>query len=296
VKVFILGGSGFLGRRVIARLLDRGHEVDGLARSEKAGSALREIGAHPIMGDLRDLSGRHAMAETLVASEADSLITSVSLSLGFGPQIVSAAEKAGVRRGMFVSTTSIFTQLSNRSKSVRVEAEARIRSSSLDWTIIRPTMIYGAPDDRNMARLLRFLRHSPLMPLPGGGRGLQQPVHVDDVADLLVVALENPVAVHKIYNVAGPEALSLRQVVEHASHALNKRVFMFPVPLRPVAAAARVYEKLGRGGLRAEQLERLAEDKSFDITTARNELGFDPRPFDLSIRDEAAMLGEAASP
>ena len=67
-------------------------------------------------------------------------------------------------------------------------AERQIRESGLKWTILRPTMIYGAPGDRNLSRLLTAARHAcpglPVrcLPVPGGGRQLQQPVHVADVA------------------------------------------------------------------------------------------------------------------
>jgi hypothetical protein len=64
------------------------------------------------------------------------------------------------------------------------------------------------------------------------------------------------------------------------------------VPLRPVIAAARIIERSGRG-LRAEQFERLAEDKAFDITAARRDLGFDPRPFAEGITAEAELLSAA---
>src|SRR5207248_542270 len=123
-------------------------------------------------------------------AEADALVNLASLGFGHAPVIVAAAEGAGIDRSVFVSTTALFTRLNAGSKSVRQAAEESIRTSALRWTIIRPTMIYGRPDDRNMARLLAAICRWPVIPLPGGGRRLQQPVHVDDVATAVVGAVE----------------------------------------------------------------------------------------------------------
>ena len=117
---------------------------------------------------------------------------------------MAAAEEAGLRRAVFVSTTSIFTSLDTASKPVRLAAEDTVMTSALDWTIIRPTMIYGTPADRNMARLLRALRRLPVLPLPGGGTGLQQPVHVDDLAGAIVAALDRPATIGRAYDSPAP--------------------------------------------------------------------------------------------
>jgi nucleoside-diphosphate-sugar epimerase len=203
----------------------------------------------------------------------------------------AAAGGAAIDRAVFISTTAIFTHLDATSKGVRQAAEDAIRSSALRWTIIRPTMIYGTPGDRNMARLLAALRRWPLLPLPGGGRRLQQPVHVDDVAAAAVSAVETEKAVGKAYDVAGPEALTLRAVVEEAAAAAGVSPRLVPVPLTPLVAGARLYEAVTRRPhLRAEQLERLAEDKAFDIGPARADLDYDPRPFAQGIKEEASLL------
>lgn len=287
MKVFVVGGSGFVGRRVVSRLVAAGEEVVASARSETAASKIASAGGHAVDGDLEE----HGSVEAaLQEAQPDALVSSVSLAMGFGPSLVSAAERAGVRRAVFVSTTSIYTKLDSASKPVRLAAEDAIRSSTLDWTILRPTMIYGASDDRNIARLLRFMQRSPVMPLPGGGKGLQQPVHVDDVADAIVAALKTDAAIGKAYEIAGPEAMPFKALLQACATALGRKVRFIPAPLRPLITAARIGERSSRFPLRAEQFERLAEDKAFDITDARTDLGFSPRSFADGVGAEAASL------
>jgi uncharacterized protein YbjT (DUF2867 family) len=286
LRIHVLGGTGFLGRRLVPRLA-ASHHVSALTRSTSAASQISKLGARPVPGDVGEPASVEAALE---AERPDVLLTSVSLGLGYGPHIVSTAERLGIRRGLFVSTTSIYTELDSASKPFRLKAEEAIRASTLDWTIVRPTMIYGAPDDRNLARLLRLIQRSRVIPLPGGS-GLHQPVHVDDVVGAIVRALDDPVSIGKSYELAGPQAMTLRELVAASAGALDRRITMVPVPLEPLIRVARLYERIAiRPRIRAEQFERLAEDKAFDITAAHVELGFAPRSFAEGIGAEAQML------
>jgi uncharacterized protein YbjT (DUF2867 family) len=91
-------------------------------------------------------------------------------SLGFGHAglVTDAVEAARPIRSVFFSSTALFTHLPAASKAVRLAAEEQVRALRTEWTILRPTMIYGAAGDRNMERLIRFLARSPVVPLPGG--------------------------------------------------------------------------------------------------------------------------------
>jgi nucleoside-diphosphate-sugar epimerase len=192
-----------------------------------------------------------------------------------------------------------------RSKVARLAAEATVRSSGLAWTILRPTMIYGAPGDRNMSRLLALLatawRASPpglplVLPVPGGGRRLQQPVHVADLAGALLTAVERPAAAGRCYDIAGPEAVTFAELLRASAAAVGCRARLLPVPLAPVIALTRCYELLSsRPKIRAEQWQRLAEDKAFPIDAARRDLEFAPRPLAEGIREEAVALGLGTS-
>ena len=281
------GASGFLGRSVLPELIRRGHHPVGLARSRAAAQIVTSLGADVVWGDLDDPAGLDA---AFGEAGADALANLASLGFGHAPGIAAAAEEAGISRALFVSTTAIFTRLEASSLATRTSAEATIEGAQLRWTILRPTMIYGRPGDRNMHRLLRFVRSSPLVPLPGGGHRLIQPVHVDDLAGFVAIALERTEAVGQSYTVAGPEALSLRQVVEAAGRAAGRRPLLVTVPLGGAVTAIRLYEKVTRNPrLKVEQLLRLDEDKAFQIEAARN-LGFAPRSFAEGIAAEASLL------
>ncbi|MEP7022786.1 MAG: NAD(P)H-binding protein, partial [Actinomycetota bacterium] len=234
------------------------------------------------------------LGSVLAQARCDVLVNLASLGFGHGPGVVAAAEAAGIRRAVFVSTTAVTTALPAGTKRIRLAAEDAIRSSGLAWTILRPTMIYGAAGDRNLSRLLPLLRRAPLLPVPGG-RQLQQPVHVADVAAAVLAAAERPGAAGETYDIAGPEPMTFTELLRVSAAAAGSRTRFVPVPLRPVIALARGYEQVSRKPrIRAEQVQRLAEDKAFAIAAAARDLGYTPRPFAAGITAQAQAMDQHA--
>jgi uncharacterized protein YbjT (DUF2867 family) len=291
MKLMVTGGSGFLGGYVLREAARRGHWTVALARSQAAAGAVTALGALPVSGNLNDAD---ALVDAFSANRCDVLVNLASLGFGHAPVIVAAAERAGIPRAVFVSTTAVTTTLAATSKRVRLLAEQAIREAAFDWTILRPTMIYGDPGDRNLSRLLPLLRRAPVLPIPGG-KNLQQPVHAADVADAVLAAAERPAAAGHTYDVAGPEPLTFAELLRTSARAVASRTRFVPVPLSPVVAAARGYELVSRNPrIRVEQLRRLAEDKAFAIDHAVRDLGYAPRSFADGIRAEARAMGLAA--
>ena len=290
MRLLVTGGSGFLGGYVLREAARRGHETVALARSAAAARAVADRGAQPVTGDL---DAADNLAEIFAAARCAALVNLASLGFGHGPAIVAATQQAGIRRAIFVSSTAVTTSLAAPSKRVRLAAEQRIGEAGLDWTIRRPTMIYGAQGDRNLSRLLALLSRARMLPVPGG-RHLQQPVHVADVAGAVLAAAERAGAAGSCYDVAGPEPLTFAELLRISARAVASRTRFIPVPVMPLVAAARGYERLSRRPkIRAEQLLRLAEDKAFAIRDAERDLDYAPRPFAAGIRAEAEAMGLA---
>jgi nucleoside-diphosphate-sugar epimerase len=288
MKVAMTGATGFTGRRVAARLADAGHELTCLLRPTSDRGVLPD-GANVVSGDLGDAA---ALDELLAGRDALAYVA----SMGFGhvPAVVEACERNGVGRGVFVSTTAVFTRLPAPSRVVRLEAEQAVSTSGLAWTIVRPTMIYGAPGDRNMERLLRALVRWPCLFVPGHGRSLIQPVHVDDLADGIAAAVGSESAVRNDYDLSGAEPLPFRDAVDAAARAVGRRARRVHVPLGPIVALLRVLEAIRLPvPIKSEQVLRLAEDKAFDHAAAARDFGFAPRTFAAGIAEEARLLGLA---
>ncbi len=264
-----------------------------LARSDAAAQAVAARGAKPLPATSMTSA---QLPGVFAAADCEALVNLASLGFGHAPAIVARRPVRQAWTGPCSSRPPRSPRpCPARSKRIRLDAEQQIHASGLAWTILRPTMIYGAAGDRNLSRLLRALTRAPVLPVPGGGKHLQQPVHVADLADAVLNAAERPAAAGTCYDVAGPEAIRFADLLREAARAVGSRTRFVPVPLTPAVAAARCYEMLSPAPrLRAEQLQRLAEDKSFRIDDAVRDLCYAPRPFAEGIQAEAAALGLAA--
>jgi nucleoside-diphosphate-sugar epimerase len=294
MRLLVTGGSGFLGGHVLAEAARQGYQCVALVRGKAAADTVAALGAVPLPGDLDDSASIRA---AFASAGCEALVNLASLGFGHAPAIVAAAAAAGLDRAVFVSTTAVTTALPTRSTAVRLAAEDLVRSAVPEWTILRPTMIYGTGGDRNLSRLLTLLarlRRVPLLPVPGGGTALQQPVHVADVASAVLATVRRPAAVGRGYDVAGPAPLTFGELLKAAADAVGSRVKFVPVPLRPAVVATRCYEAVAsQPRLRVEQWLRLAEDKAFAIDDAARDLDYAPRSFSTGIQAEAASLGLA---
>ncbi len=287
MTVALAGATGFTGRRVAARLAARDEAVRCLVRAGSDRSVL-PAGVECLVGDLGDAA---SLASWLAG--CDGLVYCASMGFGHVDGVVAAAETAGVRRAVFVSTTAIFTRLPAKSKAPRVAAEECVRKSRLAWTILRPTMIYGAPGDRNMERLLRRVAKPWPVVVPGNGRALIQPVHVDDLAAAIVAVVAREGARNE-YNVSGQAPLSLDATIDAAARAVGVKRTKLHVPLGAVAATLRMFEACRLPmPIKSEQVMRLAEDKAFAHDDASRDFGFAPRAFADGIAEEARALGLA---
>lgn len=292
MKVLLTGATGFTGGRVLSLLLAEGYAVRCFVRDpERLPESVRGK-IEVARGEFDDVASFRRACEGF-----DALVNVASIGFGHGPGIVAAAQAAGIRRALFVSTTAIFTQLNAPSKVRRTEAEGAIMGSPLDWTILRPTMIYGTARDRNICRLIRYLARCPVLPVFGSGTYLQQPIHVEDLANGIVMALRSERAVRKAYNLSGKEPLTYNDLVKTVARLLGRRVGIIHLPYRPVVAALSRLEKLGIClPIKGEQILRLNEHKAFSHEEAARHFGFAPRTFAEGVADEITSMGLLKTP
>lgn len=123
------------------------------------------------------------------------------------PQIISACKESGVKRVIFVNTTGMYSKYQAYSSLYR-QLEGEILKSGLDYTIIRPTMIYGNRQDKNIHKLVNLINLAPVFPVIGNGESLMQPIYAGDLAKVIFKASLQDISIGKEYNVAGKEPIS----------------------------------------------------------------------------------------
>lgn len=287
--VLVAGGTGFTGSRTVPLLARRGIKLRCLVRRGSDAGQLESLGAELVRGDL-DAPDSLAQAFKGVSG----LISMVGLHTGHAVPLVDMAVANGLKRALFVSSTSVFTRPDTRTKLFLRAAEDRIQDSGLGYTIIRPTMVYGAEQDRNISRLIRYLARWPVLFVPGSGTCLVQPVHVEDVAGAIADAYQTSRTIGKSYNIAGREPLTFNALADTVSAILKKKTVKIHLPSAALIRACKWAEARGLSFfVRSDQIERLNEDKAFAYDDAANDFHFSPVSFETGVRQAIESMGLA---
>lgn len=237
LKLVVLGGTGFVGRHLVARLAADGHAVTLLSRNlgvhhERLlppGVVLREV-------DVYDPDAlRHAFAG------ADAVVNLVGILNEKGDNgrgfrrahveltklVLAAMQLAGVRRLLQMSSLNAGRGRSHYLKS-RGEAEAAVKASGLDWTIFEPSVIFG-PGDGLFCRFAALVRYAPALPLARAGARFA-PVYVGDVVEAMVRCLRDRRSRGEVYELYGPDVYTMAEIVKMTARQCGLRRFVLPLP------------------------------------------------------------------
>ncbi len=238
----VTGAFGFTGRAIAERLLLAGRSVVTLTRRTPTNDPL--TGRMDVVG--LDFGDPDRLLEAL--DGVDTLFNTYWIRFPRGSEtferaiadsttLVVAAREAGVRRLVHVSVVG--ADPAGPTPYVRAKGllEATIRSSGLDWSIVRPTLTYG-PNDILVNNLAWALRRLPVYGIPGHGRYPIQPVHVDDVARICIEAADEPAG--SLTDAAGPETLAYREMVAIVRASIGSRALVVTMPGPLVLAAGRL--------------------------------------------------------
>ena len=276
--LFLLGATGHTGSRVAARLLQDGFSLRCLVHTPaRAAHIPRDPRVELVTGDV---SQPAAWQDRLAGCAAVIHMAHI----GLVAHTAAACAAVGVRRLVATSSTRRFTRFPEETAARVIAGEAALESTDLDYTIIRPSMIFGGDRDNNLERVARWLRRTRFMPLLAGGSNLVQPIFVLDLVEAIVRALQSPAAIRRALTVAGPQPLTQRAMLETLGHALGRPPIWIPVPYAALHAAAALLAFLPKPPLTPPQVRRMLEDKTFDIREAQQALNnWTPRPFEEAI-------------
>ncbi|MGO8911442.1 MAG: NAD-dependent epimerase/dehydratase family protein [Bradyrhizobium sp.] len=273
-KSLVIGGTGLVGGYIVKHLVRRGERPFTLSRSPRHGP-----GVDWLMGDLEKQDTLKFPAITTLYCTADAVLLARVL-----PQLLSPS----LKRVVVFSSTSVLTKQDTEIVAERetirklAEAERTIAAAceqhNIGWTILRPTLIYGEGRDTNITPLSRLIRRFGFMPLVGGGPGLRQPVHAEDLAIGAIAAAASPAAANKFYSLPGAETLAYREMIGRIFDALRLPRRTISVPVFLWRAGFALAKPLFPGANVAMGL-RMTKDMTFDATPAIRDFGWNPRPF-----------------
>lgn len=291
--VLVTGANGFVGSHVVRRLLSSGHSVVGLIRGAGDGEALVAQLPAEFRGNVRIRIGDITRPETLAPAMADvdAVVHLAAIprdwndgldldrvNTGGTAAVLDAARRAGVRRFVHLGALGVADVPALHYASSKARAERLVAESGLDWTILKPSLLWG-PGDGFFSLIAGLVRMSPgAVPIPGLGTARFQPLAVDDLATIVVLALERPDTIGRSYELGGPEVWTYREIVAEVLGALGKRRLIIPMPVPAITLVAAAAERVHLPfPVATDQLRQLRLDNVAAPDGVERAFGFAPQ-------------------
>jgi nucleoside-diphosphate-sugar epimerase len=307
VRVLVTGGLGFTGAALTQRLLDDGHEVvvldkrPGLVKNE-----LEQQGAKVTLGSVTDadvvarcVEGcevvHHVAAAFRETGAPDALYDDVNVD---GTRVVvEAALQAGVRKLIYCSTQGVHGHIANppgdetspiepedhyqKTKYLGEEVVHEHRDRGMEYTILRPTAIYGPGDPERFVMIYKRAARGRFL-MFGDGQTFYHPVYIDNLVDAFMLAMAPGVGAGEAYIIADAEYVPIETLVKKVGASMGVDVQVPHLPIGPLILAGHVCEKVCKPfGINPpifpRRVDWFRQVRAFRIDKARRDLGYDPK-------------------
>ena len=301
MKVALFGGTGFVGTYLTEELLNNNHTPVLLVRE---GSENKVTRAKDCIINIGDVSDKKTIEDTI--RDVDAVIYNIGLIRQFprkgitfenihfeGAKLcIDTASKIGVKRFILMSANGVKYE-GTKYQSTKFLADQYLKNSTLDWTIFRPSLIFGNP--KGKIEFCTQLRDDMLgLPLPAplffdgininnAGKFSMSPVHISDVAQFFIKCLDMKETYGKIYNLGGPKNYNWNEIIDSISKASAKNKWKIPAPVEPIKLAAMLLDWLPLFPITKDQLTMLLEGNTCDSSVAFDE--FDIQPTEFSVEN-----------
>ena len=286
-KIGVIGATSLVGEALLSELEKDGFEIHAFSRKLVSKDT-----------NFPNITW-HLYSDILVSDE--SITEQISDWICLAPIWVISSHSSMLlnykcKRIVCLSSTSRYTKADSASDNDRVvvrklvtaENELTIwcEKNQISCLVLRPTLIYGASKDKNIASIASIIKKFGFFPLIGKADGLRQPIHLNDVAIACIKLLKMTVVENGFYNISGAETISYREMVTRVFQALGKRPIFLPLPRFVFVFMVSLFRFLPLfRGVSISMVDRMNQDMAFDHSKATQDFGFKPSPFILSSKD-----------
>jgi NADH dehydrogenase len=291
--VLVTGATGYLGRRVVPQLLAAGHELRALVR-DPARAAV-PAGVDLVRGDLGDGGALAAACRGAGAVVSLAAVTADRKAPAGGYDAVNArgvgalartAADAGVDRIVHLGGIDTSQGEPGPYLAGRRAGERAIRESGVPWALLQPSIMFGGPDSAFVRAMVGLIRRAPVVPVPGDGRLLLQPVWVEDVARCVAALAVGDVPTGQAYPIGGADRLSYDQVLDAIGAAIGRsHVRKLHVPVSLARAQAAALQLLPHPPVTPAALELFAADNVAEPNQIGPVFGIAPRGLREHLRE-----------
>ena len=289
MRIFVTGGTGFVGKHLCRELLARGHSLKLLVHRRVG---VPENNVLQVEGDvlstdsiLSAMSGCDAVIHLvgIIREFPSKGITFQKLHYEATANVVDMAVRAGIHRYLHMSALGVRPGAVSAYHRSKYEAEQHVRTSPLRFTLFRPSVIFG-PEDAFINQLASLVRILPAVPVIGDGKYRMQPIHADDVARCFAMALEDDATVGNTYGLCGPDRMSYNELLDLIGRVLGRtKVAKIHSPLSLMQLVVPMLQKIPVFPLTKDQLTMLLEESICDGAW-RETFPFEPASLEEGIR------------
>lgn len=279
MKIFLTGSTGFVGKRILRDLLENKYQVRCLTRkgsehkiSHDKNPALVKTGIEIEHGDITDaasldgkLEGCDAVINLvgIIREFRGRGITFEKLHYEGTANLVRAARSQKVRRYIQMSALGARPDGKTQYQQTKFRAEECVRTSGLDYTIFRPSIIFG-PEDKFVNLFTNMLRTQQFVPVVGNGRYQMQPVSVENVSMGFVKAIEQKDAIGKTFDVGGPERIEFNRIIDIIGEVICAPPYKIHIPVFIMSTMAEMLDWLPSFPVTKDQITMLLEGNVCD--------------------------------
>ncbi|RDI95128.1 complex I NDUFA9 subunit family protein [Meiothermus sp. QL-1] len=286
MRVLLVGGSGYVGTHLARHLLQLGHQVTVASRRGEGPLKVRYVVADAARGEGLDEAARGQEALIylvgIIRERGDQTFHQAHVE-GVRHALV-AAQRAGIRRFVHMSALGATRGTGIRYFETKALGEELVQQSGLDWTVLRPSLIFGEGDEF-FGKILRGLVTAPLpfIPLIGDGRFPFRPIWVGDVAAAFAQALERPSTFYRSYNLVGPKEYTFRQLLLLVREALGSRKPLLSIPLALMDLLVPLLSPLPFSPITLDQYRQLKLGNTANPTYMRQAFSLEERSLEAEL-------------
>ena len=295
MKIIITGGAGFVGKNLIRLMLKNKFKPKDIIVIDKDRNALnfiKKFGVNTVYADLskrgkweNSFKNVDIIISLAAQISSENYIDFKKNNVDAIKNVVLAAKKYNVKKIIHFSSAAVLSVRMDPYAKTKKEGEKIIFDSQLTYSIIRPSVMYGPYDDKNIGWFINFARTLPIFPIPGNGKYPRQPVYVDDVC-AIVIKMIRKMPKNKIYSINGKEIVYFDKIVDTIYENLDKFRTKIYIPLPIFKFAVIMYKKIFPNfKFTSDQLDSLVSGDIFPDYPWWDEFKIKPTKFSDGVRN-----------
>jgi nucleoside-diphosphate-sugar epimerase len=295
--ILVTGGTGFMGSRLVKRLVEKGHTVRAMAiENDPQLPKLEGVDCEIVTGDItkpqtleEPMKGVQTLFHLAAVLVSDNPELFHRINYEGTRNVVDKAVEAGVEHFVYISAAAANYKVRTTYGETKIQAEQLMKRKrgNTNFTMIRPTLIYG-PGGGGQELVIyidQLKKFKWFIPLVGSGKARKRWVWIDDVIEGLTLLVDKPITYGRTYNFGGGSAHSMRKYTEMLCQQLgiNKPIVPIPVPIcYTIAWFLKIVQK--KPILKRDTILGVTMDADFSIEEAKRDIGYDPVSFEAGIR------------